>query len=457
MLRDQLGKMGVPAGVPFALPTSLTPEGIADAAYSTAKGYAERAIQSETGIPVQLPRKLTAKEISKSVAGLIPTDLGQVVDTALAIGAQAAASAVTSLLAGTAIGSVIPGLGTLVGLGVAIGVQAFKKLLRSPPPPYARKCKTQWSCPTVPPNLDGFGLIAWASDQIVPLSRELAIEQSHSYCGTGPAMDCRTWLSEMRSSAMRAVQGTIPGMSLPAVRAAIATLQDAQSGYWIFDVGRPGYGATASHKVQWSPYAGTASSLDPILAALRARESFLVNLIQHGPATIEPTRLSFILAAEIAAAALQVQFQDTPENVEWFVTLVRMRHEIAEREKARLARMYAEQERGRRVAQEKLAGPHAAEAKRRHEKQIAAFQRAERQQATAPPPRPSAITWPVWFRAALAAQRARRAVPPPPPIPPVLPPGLPAAWVNWANSARLSQARNLPIPAPPAVPPQWAA
>jgi hypothetical protein len=482
LLREQLAKMGVPAGVPFALPTELSAQGVADAAYTTAKNYAEQAIQAETGIPIKLPRKLTAKEIGKSIGALIPTDVEGVIDSALTYGAQAAASAVTTLLAGTAIGSVIPGLGTIVGLAAAIGVQAFKKLLKSPPKPYQRKCKTKWTCPKMPADLDAFGAIAWASDQTVPLSRALAVEQSQHYCGTGPAMDCWTWLSELRAQALRSVQGTVQGMSLPEVIHAIGKLQRAATGYWWFDAGVPGYEHLATYKVKWQPYSGFSQSIDPLLAELRARMAMLINLVQNGERTIEPTRLSITLASEMAKAAVQIQNHQTPENIQWFAKLATMRAGITAREAARIKAMQAEQARGRDVAREKLAGPGGAEAQRRHEEQMAAWLRSERGEA-APAPKPIApvmrsaptITmrppiksapvrppapaspWPAWFRVAFAAQRASAPVPPPPPIPPVLPPGLPPEWQAWADWTRTAQSSNLPIFPPPPIPLPWAA
>lgn len=77
----------------------------------------------------------------------------------------------------------------------------------------------------------------------------------------------------------------------------------------------------------------------------------------------------------------------------------------------------------------------------------------------APPlaPPPVASPWPIWFRAAFAAQRARAAVPPPPPIPAVLPPGLAPEWQAWASWTRNAQSYNLPPPNPPPIPLPWAA
>jgi len=481
-IREQVAKMGVPDGIPIAIPTELSAQGVADAAYTTAKNYAEQAIQAETGIPVKLPRKLTAKEIGKSIGALIPTDVEGMIDSALTYGAQAAASAVTTLLAGTAIGSVIPGLGTIVGLAAAIGVQALKKLMKSPPPPYQRKCKTDWPCPKMPPGLDAFGAIAWASNEIVPLSQVLAVEQSKRYCGTGKAMDCRQWLSMVRSESLRAVRGTVQSMSLPEVIHAIRKLKSAAPGYWIYDIGRPGYAYLATKTVKWQPYAGSAESVDPLLAELNARFVALVSLVQNGVRVIEPTRLSILLAAEMANAAVQVQAHQTPENIQWFAKLLQMRAGITAREAARIKAMEAEQARGRDVAREKLAGPGGAEAQRRHEEKMAAWLRSQRGEAppatkpivpvmrptppismrpplTSAPARPPAPVspWPSWFRVAFAAQRAGAPVSAPPPIPPALPPGLPPEWQAWADWTRTAQSRNLPIFPPPPIPLPWVA
>jgi hypothetical protein len=452
LMEGELAKMGVPPVLAF-IPSDLTPEGIKDAAYSVAKTYAEKSLQSATGFPIKLPTKLTAKAIGRSVGALIPTDLEGVIDTGLAIGAQAAASAVTSLLVGAGIGSVIPGLGTIVGIGAALGVAALKGLVKGEPPKYLQKCKTKMygGCPR-PPALSALELLPWVDQRYhQAIARELRAERDRTGCGAGETVTCLARLSTLRADAYHIAKTTPQVLGLPQLNRLIP-LYERIDGIQTYQ---------------------PADDVALILTAMKNRRALLQTLL------VDPSRLTgsqivtlrWNLVTELNNAMVQMQYQPGPETTQWLGTLIRLYNGLQQREIALQQAQAAQQAAGRKLGAERMKDPAAVAA---HERQILQLRCSDGDQTAcaqfrsspgapaprlpqAPPRTAPQNPWKAWLRVARSDQLARRPVTPPPAIPPQNLPGLPPAWSAWLNAARGAQQQRRPVPFPPAIPQAWAA
>lgn len=374
--RDVLDSFKVPANFPLVLPASTDPRDIANAAFASGTRYAEEAIQDATGLPIRLPTKLTAEEIGKSLGAIIPTDLEEVVDLALDIGAQIVAEGVTSLLVGAGIGSAIPGLGTVVGIAVALAFDALKDAFKKENP-NLRPCETKWKCKSPPEEANAFEVIAWASHELVPLSKALAEERSRKYCGVGEAVTCESALLTMRRNAIILASGSAPHMSLPDVENARAALQGIPDGLWIWDTNPR---SATEKQIVWDRY---SDGLAAVQRELEERQSSLTRFLAAG---LELKKLdaaradvfSRQITREIPAAARAYQAAPNDANARWLRRVVGFATALQAHRAELQQQMHAKLAAARELGERRLATD--ADARRRHREQMEAFLRSERQQ-----------------------------------------------------------------------------
>jgi len=379
-------------GVPFTVPTDFSAKGIAQAGYDTARQLGEKAVQAEIGIPITFPKKFNAKEIGKTLGSLVPTSVEGALDTALTVGAQAAASALTSLVVGAAAGSVVPGLGTVIGIGVALGVNVLKNLIRkSPvfkaiatvvkftplglslsaakailkpfsklfaaePPPAQVKCKTPWSCPSVPAGIDALGLIPWTTRQLdSPQARALRQEIGGTFgggtswavsgarCGLGEAVACSTYLRQLRGEAISFSLGTPATMGLWAVSATLDEFNKLPENLDVFG--------------NWKRF----GDYPTLVSQLQARQA---ELQKYAAAAQRGLVGRFQAVTEFTKAAVAFQAAQTPATQQWLKFTFDVMNRIIQAEETRLKAMRADQARHQAYGQKQIqADPRAAEIK----------------------------------------------------------------------------------------------
>lgn len=369
-----LKRMNIPS-LPVQLPSSLTAEGVADAAYRTGKGYVENLMRQKTGLPIELPRKLSLGELERSVTGLLPANAREAMELGLAIGTQYAASAVTSLLVGAGIGSVIPGLGTIVGIGMALGVQALRGALEGKPQPYARECKTQPPAAFCRfPPLAPIDLVPWIATAQASVDGMLADEQRKSFCGRGPLVECSAVLGTVGREAVRFTRSTVPVLNLPQLQRLVPMYERAPTTRRTYD--------HRTGKIVSAP-SETQRDLTEILPAMHRRYAQLVSIAQRSArlATLpmaQVAQLRWELVREIGNAAQQYQNDPTPENQQWLALVAHSIRAVEQREQAHRVEMKRRQEEGQRLYQQRMQKPSERTA---HERQILQFQCSEGNQA----------------------------------------------------------------------------
>jgi len=364
--------MKLPGNLPLQFPTTLTPKGVADAAYNTGKRYAEDQIQKATGLPIKLPTSVSVEAIGKSFASLIPKDIASLVDTALSVGAQAAASAITTALAGAGLGSMVPGLGTIVGLGVALGVGAIKNALKEKPEDRnkaLRKCHVTLRDVggSDIPDKSPMELMPWVAIRQRQIGDAIAADiKKHGLCGMGEVVDFGFFLQQLAYQLFLAVKDTPQVLGLPQLERLIPLYEKVPTGSY-----KPGYavqrGYALGYILQGTPASmnslgAKTAAVPAILPAMRARRDALRVLVAKAdnvkklPAN-ELSGLRWNLATELQHAAVQYQFEPTAENEQWLLKLATYfaaleQREASDRAAAAKAKLAGEKRQKERYAQD---------------------------------------------------------------------------------------------------------